>query len=194
MKAINLIIKPISILILVFSSLILFLSCEREEHFESSKLLMLKVDYLTNEFEGGKETHYPIPTHAFTITTQYIAPADFGNLRLIYKEVNKIIFEGTIHWMGRGEISIPENILPANQFQYVETEDFVTPKQGFENIFNPNQTEYDYISIWASVQSLVKVREYLSSNPNATVKLFLYTPSVGIGNPEDWDWIIFIKD
>jgi len=45
-----------------------------------------------------------------------------------------------------------------------------------------------------SVQSLVKVREYLSKNPKTPVKLFLYTPSVGAGNPEDWDWIIFLKN
>ena len=63
-----------------------------------------------------------------------------------------------------------------------------------ENVFNPNNSTYNYNEIWTSVQSLVKVRQYLNSNPNATVKLFLYTPSVGIGNPAEWDWIIVMKN
>ncbi|MCK9163602.1 MAG: hypothetical protein M0O93_04565 [Bacteroidales bacterium] len=194
MKQINLIFKPIAILIVVCLSSLLFSSCERNEEYADSKLLMLKVDYLSNEFEGGTETVYSVPNHSFTITTQYNAPGDFGNIKLIYQEVNKTIFDGSIIWMGRGEISIPQNILPADQFQHVLTNDIVFPSAGYENVFNPNETEYDYSQIWASVQGLVKVREYLESNPNATIKLFLYTPSVGMGNPEDWDWIIFIKN
>lgn len=194
MQTLNLVFKYISIIIVASLSIFLFSSCEDEEVEITSKVLMLKVDYLTNEFEGGVETTYNVQSPSFTITTQYRAPGDFGSIKLIYQEANQAIFDGTIIWMGLGEISIPANILPANQFQHVLTNDFILPRSGFENVFNPDSTEYDYQQIWASVQGLVKVREYLNSNPNATVKLFLYTPSVGIGNPEDWDWIIFMKD
>lgn len=194
MQTINLIFKYISILIVAFLSIFLFSSCEDEELEISSKVLMLKVDYLTNEFEGGMETTYNVPTSSFTITTQYNSPGDFGNIKLIYQEANQVIFDGSIIWMGKGHIAIPQNILPANQFQRVLTNDIIFPRAGYENVFNPNETEYDYEQVWASVQGLVKVREYLKSNPNATIKLFLYTPSVGVGNPEDWDWIIFMKD
>ena len=140
------------------------------------------------------ETTYNVPTSSFTITTQYNSPGDFGSIKLIYQEANQVIFDGSIIWMGKGYITIPQNILPANQFQRVLTNDIIFPRAGYENVFNPNETEYDYEQVWASVQGLVKVREYLKSNPNATIKLFLYTPSVGVGNPEDWDWIIFMKD
>ena len=87
-----------------------------------------------------------------------------------------------------------QNLLNANQFDRVLTADYVSPNSGFENVFNPNNATYNYNSIWASVQSLVKVRQYLISNPNATVKIFLYTPSVGIGNPAEWDWIVILKN
>ncbi|MFA6200013.1 MAG: hypothetical protein WC679_06385 [Bacteroidales bacterium] len=196
MKKINLRFKSISTLIVGVAalSICLFSACEEKEDSRNSKLLMLKVDYLTNNFEGGKETIFSEQTSTFTITTQYDSPGDFGNIRLTYQELNEIIFDGSIIWMGRGEMSIPQNILSANQFNRVSTDDFVYPSGGFENVFNPSEEDYDYSQIWISVQGLVKVREYLNSNPSASVKIFLYTPSVGVGDPADWDWIIFIKN
>ncbi len=121
-------------------------------------------------------------------------PGDFGNLKLKYKELNEVIFEGDIIWMGKGEMKYPLNFLRANEFNKVNTTNVVNPKAGFENIFNEYNQVYDYTPIWLSIERLVKVRECLNSNPNATVKLFLYTPSVGAGNPADWDWIVFIKN
>jgi hypothetical protein len=64
----------------------------------------------------------------------------------------------------------------------------------FYYVFIPNNLRYNYNAIWTSVQSLVKVRQYLTSNPNVTVKIFLYTPRVGIENPAQWDWFIFMKN
>ena len=196
MKKINLKFKSISIVLvsIVTLSLNLFSSCQVIEDNTTSKLLMLKVDYLTNNFEGGKETIFSRRTPTFTITNQYTPPGDIGNIRLIYQELNEIIFDGSIIWMGTGRINIPQNILPANNFSHVLTADYVYPIGGIENVFDPNNQEYDYSQIWSQVQGLVKVREYLNSNSNASVKIFLYTPSVGVGNPADWDWIIFIKN
>ena len=159
-----------------------------------SNLLTLKVDFLTNKFEGGKETAYNTNSTTFTITNEYDPPLDFGNIKLRYKELNEIIFDGDIIWMGRGEIRYPQNLLPASDFDTTTSNIPVLPSMGFENVFKPYNDSIDYIPIWNSVQKLTKVREYLNSNKNASVKLFLYTPSVGIGNPADWDWIIFMKD
>jgi hypothetical protein len=129
-----------------------------------------------------------------TLTNQYVAPSDFGSVKIIYQELNETLFDGTIVWSGLGQMNYPQNLLNANQFDTVMTTDYVAPSAGFVNIFNPDNTTYSYNEVWTSVQSLVKVRQYLYSNPNASVKLFLYTPSVGIGNPAEWDWIIFMKN
>lgn len=159
-----------------------------------NNVLVLKVDYTTNLFEGGKELSFTNTCSNMTINKQYISPGDFGNIKLTYQELNETLFDGTIVWNGLGQMNYPQNLLNANQFDSVMTADYVTPISGFENVFNPSNTTYDYDTIWASVQSLVKVRQYLISNPNATVKIFLYTPSVGIGNPEEWDWFIIMKN
>lgn len=187
--------------ILTFTALILSLiSCSNDNDetsnstTNSNNVLLLKVDYNTNLFEGGKELTFANTTSNMTITNQYVSPGDFGSIKLIYQELNETLFDGTIVWAGLGQMNYPQNLLNANQFDRVMTADYVTPISGFENVFNPNNSTYNYNEIWTSVQSLVKVRQYLNSNPNATVKLFLYTPSVGIGNPSEWDWIIIMKN
>lgn len=187
-------ILSIAILIIACLSSLLYSSCKELDRDNRSKILMLKVDYLTHNFEGGKELVFSQSTDSFTIKTFYTPPGDFGNIKLVYEELDEIIFDGDIIWIGLGEINYPQNIIPASVFEYVMTCDYITPREGFENVFNPDSTNYDYSPIWSSVQGLVKVREDLRSNPNSSVKLFLYTPSVGVGNPEDWDWIIFLKD
>jgi len=129
-----------------------------------------------------------------TINHQYNEPSDAGGIKLFYAELNnQLLFDGSIIWAGLGEVNYPQNFVAANEFNHVITTDFVTPSAGFENVFNPHNINFDYLPVWSAVQGLVKVRQFLSSNPNATVKLFLYTPSVGVGDPADWDWYIFLK-
>lgn len=157
-----------------------------------TQVLMLKVDYTTNAFEGGTIFGFPQKTDKFTIENKYVEPSDFGSVKLIYKELNQTLFEGTIHWMGFGKMTLPERLKPASSFEFVLTEDLRYPT-GFENVFNPYNRELDYNKAWLSVQGLVKVREFLAANPNQKAKLFLYTPSVGVGDPKDWYWVIYLK-
>lgn len=186
--------------ILILASLFsIFISCTKGNDetvartTNANNVLVLKVDYNTNRFEGGKEMTFSNTSTNMTITNQYVAPGDFGSIKLKYQELNEILFDGTIVWAGLGQVNFPQNLLDSNQFDRVMTADYVTPIAGFENVFNPDNTTYNYNPIWMSVQSLAKVRQYLYSNPNATVKIFLYTPSVGMGNPAEWDWYIFMK-
>jgi len=187
---------------LTLSALIfLLVSCVGSEDDLSStnpvpdnKVLLLKVDYTTNVFEGGKELTFSDTTATFNVEVEYQEPGDFGGIQLYYKELDAKIFDGTIVWNGTGEINYPESFEPASSFEVALTNDYVFPTEGFENVFNPTQQFYDYQTIWGAVQSLLKAREYVLNNPDAKVKIFLYTPSVGIGNPEEWDWIIILKN
>ncbi|KUK78350.1 MAG: hypothetical protein XD92_0370 [Proteiniphilum acetatigenes] len=184
----------VRILFLLFIGLLL--GCNSENVFVDDtpgQVLMLKVDYTTNRFEGGTEFHFSRSTDDFTIENEYKEPGDFGNVKLRYKELNEPLFEGTIHWMGLGEMLFPEKLEPARNFDRLVTEDIVYPVNGFEDVFNPLNLDLEYDAAWFAVQNLVKAREYLRANPAQKVKLFLYTPSVGEGNPEDWDWIIYLK-
>lgn len=157
-----------------------------------NQVLLLKVDYTTNDFEGGTILGFSKQTDNFTITNEYVEPGDFGSVKLIYKELSQTLFEGTIHWMGLGKMAFPQKLEPASSFKRVITQDFYRAN-GFENVFNPDKRELDYDKPWISVQGLVKTREFLTANPNQKAKLFLYTPSVGEGDPKDWYWIIYLK-
>ncbi|MEN9929575.1 MAG: hypothetical protein RLZZ231_1496 [Bacteroidota bacterium] len=187
--------KKLALLSLVFLSL---LSCTDSDDTvatdSNNKVLLLKVDYLTNTFIGGKELAFGTQNSSFTVTHEYTPPGDFGNLKLNYSEMNAPIFDGSIIWMGVGQMNYPQDVLPATSFDHVLTADYVTPNAGFTNVFNPDMYNYDYAPVWGAVQGLVKTRQYLASNPNGSVKLFLYTPSVGFGNPADWYWVVFLKN
>jgi hypothetical protein len=157
-----------------------------------SEVLLLKVDYTTNQLEGGQKLNFTQLPETFTARIEYEEPCDFGWVKVYFAEKNELLFHGDIVWAGRGDIIYPAIWLNANEFEYVLTEDYIVPVNGFENIFNPWEGEYDYTSAWGAVQGIVEVRKMLRSNPQQIVKLFLYTPSVGFGYPEDWKWIIFL--
>lgn len=181
--------------IILLSLITLLFSCNSDitDKTLTTEVLMLKVDYTTHAFEGGTEFNFLKMADNFTIINEYVEPSDFGSIKLIYKELNETLFDGTIHWMGLGKMTFPERLKPAKDFELVGTKDIVYPKNGFENVFNPNNQKYEYDKVWLSVQRLAKVREYLYANPDQKVKLFLYTPSIGVGDPLDWDWIVYLK-
>jgi hypothetical protein len=153
---------------------------------------MLKVDLTTNRFEGGKELVFKTANDTFTVTNEYAPPGDFGHLKLFYSEINEMFFYGTIVWMGCGKILYPENWSPAEDFLHTNTKDYILPN-GFDNVFTSYRDTLNYEIPWSGIQSLLKTREYMQANPTQKVKLFLYMPSVGVGDPADWKWIFFLK-
>mgnify|MGYP000969595327 CR=1 FL=1 len=164
-----------------------------------NKVLMLKVDLLTHAFEGGKVFTFEA-ADTFTIAAEYMAPADFGSIKLKYNELDAAFFDGEIHWMGLGQMTYPENLDPATSFAVLDyavempeisafhTVEYIEGNEG-EGIVAP-----DHQSIWYSINHLQLVKDFRESNPQAKVQLFLYTPSVGIGDPAEWDWFVILKN
>lgn len=160
----------------------------------TTKVLLLKVNYATNIFEEGKELVLAGNPATFTPKPYYQAPGDFGSIKIVYDELGDTLFNGSIIWMGLGSISYPQNFTPASQFNRVLTNDMVYPDGGFNIIFNPYPSfNPSFNAAWAQVQSLTKVREYIQANPGGKAHLFVYTPDVSIGNPNNWSWIIMLK-
>jgi len=163
-----------------------------------NKVLVLKVDLLTNAFEGGKQLEFDSAEN-FTIASYYNAPGDFGDIKLRYNEVEGDLFAGTIHWMGLGQITYPEFEMP-NAFTSMQGETAMPAATDFELVpVAQGEPPYEwpdtnYGAIWDAIDNLQLVQDYRAANPGAKVQLFLYTPSVGVGNPAEWDWIIFLKN
>jgi len=179
----------------------MLLSCDGETEStlqsELTNVIVLKVDFLTSEFEAGKELEFP-PSESFTISTVYNPPRDFGDIQLYYSEFDEKLFDGTIHWAGCGERSYPEEMdLPEN-FETFNGNLEVPESDVFEKIQYHTTAFYpetiDYSSIWNSIKNLELIKKYRKDSPKGKIYLFLYTPSVGIGNPADWDWYLYFKN
>ena len=149
---------------------------------------------------GGWKTEKPQKKAKanFTISSTYQAPGDFGSFQLYYYELNETIFDGTIIWMGTGKMSYPTEIDLPNTFSTTSDNLPLPTVSMFENVMYDEFAYYpdtiEYSNIWSSINNLEIVSNYRNSNPNGKINLFLYTPSVGVGNPADWDWYIYIKN
>jgi len=165
-----------------------------------NNVLLLQVDATTYAFEGGKELTFDAAS-TFTIATDYVSPGDFGSVKLRYDELDATIFDGTITWMGFGERSYPETIDAAESFttldealampelsQFYEVELGESEGEGLQSM------DPDLQALWGAIDNLEAVKDYREINPDAKIGLFLYTPSVGIGNPEEWDWFVILKN
>lgn len=187
--------------ILLFASALLFFGCSSDDGNNATsqnKVLLLKVDFKTNAFEGGKELLFDETSNNFTISADYQTPADFGSVTLKYQEQDKKIFDGTIVWLGTGERSYPQDITPPSAFNTIPNPLPIPGLDSFKKVqyyqFAYYPETIDYVSIWNAIDNLSLVSEYRNSNPNSKINLFLYTPSVGIGNPEEWDWYVILKN
>jgi len=186
--------------ILLLTILILLSGCSSEEQNTKviqNKVMLLKVDFTSNTFEGGKELIFDEST-SFTISSIYQSPGDHGNITLKYQELDEKIFDGAIIWMGTGERSYPENINSPASFNISSTALEIPNLDLFETVDYSEFTHYpetiNYAGIWNAIDNLEVVAQYRNSNPNSQINLFLYTPSVGGGNPEEWDWYVILKN
>jgi len=185
--------------LLLFSiCLALFSACEddydSEETVETNTILLLKVDVMTYTFEGAKELEMASEisdSETIPLNVDYAPPGDFGSIALYY-EGKELIFDGSIIWMGLGEISYPESFDPPSSFSELNSTISLPDTNRFQLIFNDfGYAAIDYSLIWNAINKLEIVDDYHESHKN--IGLFLYTPSVGIGDPNDWDWFVIMN-
>ncbi|MGJ8593086.1 MAG: hypothetical protein ACSHXF_11080 [Aquaticitalea sp.] len=188
--------------LLLLLSFILFTCSNSDDNtvvpVQENKVLLLKVDFTTNELEGAKELVFDVSTDDFTITSDYQSPGDFGNIKLIYQQLNEPIFDGSIVWAGTGEMVYPDSFLAPEILNTIENPVAIPSESNFRNVMYNEFAYYpediDYTAIWDAIDNLELVSEYRINNPNGSVNVFLYTPSVGIGNPLEWDYFIILKN
>lgn len=187
-------------LLLHFILITLLISCSQTEKInaQNNKVILLQIDFVTNQFEGGKEISFQATDANFTISSTYQAPGDFGSVQLYYEELNEKIFDGTIIWSGLGEMNYPEIIDAPSIFTTIFPPLALPNTNKFENVMYSEGAYYPddikYAEIWEAINQLEVTANYLNSNPNGKIHLFLYTPSVGLGNPSDWNWFVILKN
>lgn len=178
---------------------------EKEEFTESDlresdlrkDILISKVDYLTFRYRGfyamnvsGKvENDSLIP-----IISEYKSPGDFGSIKLYYNTTQNLLLDGTIIWMGKGELSFPESFRAGLQ----ETEGLPYPGNNRFALLDESGTyvesddELEFQHIWESVSHQKEFQHYYE-NSSKKIAIYLYMPSVGFGNPADWYYLVYTE-
>jgi len=173
----------------------ILLGCTKDDNNDRCKILLLRVDYMTNTFEGGHEQILSMEitdSDTIPIIVDYDPPGDFGNIKLYYEPTNELIFNGSIIWMGTGEIYYPESFLDPSQYSTLSNVLDLPDISRIQNLYYDIDDEpIDYSNIWGSINELEIVSEYLQSHKK--IIFFLYTPSVGVGDPNTWDWFVIMN-
>lgn len=179
------------ILILILS-LIIILGCSKDK-VAGSHIELLFVDYQTNQFEGGAGFNFNIPlgsSDSIDLIKEYKEPGDFGSITFYYNNSSNVIFKGDIIWMGKGELHTPSSISPVNSYATTNVA-IPTPNSSDFQVLHPYYDSIPFTSIWNAIDELEIVNQSLSSGKK--IGIFLYQPSVGVGDPADWDWVIIMN-
>lgn len=152
-------------------------------------VMTLTVDYTTNRFLGGYMVPLPVSSRPFRMVCRYEAPGDFGSVTWYDRSGGTELFSGTIVWAGKGKRTFPETIIPPTDFTRLATAAEMPDIIPLFHDANNRDEDVDYAPVWQAVADLQWVSWVQASTP---VYLYLYCPSVGVGNPPDWYWVAFL--
>lgn len=179
-----------------FSIFLLTSAChwdQEEDKIADNKVLLLKFSDDTNDFIEGKEYKSFNKTDEFTLNVTKENHANEIITNVTYAQTNALLLKAsTLPLPAKGQIIIPEDFSAADTFARVETDDFVLPKNGYKELESYILDESYFIDMWSKIQSLVKVREYLNSNPEQQIQIFFHQHS--IENNTEGNWIFILKN
>lgn len=160
-------------------------------------ILISKVDYLTFRYKGFyalNVTNKLNSGNEIPFVSQYQAPGDFGYIKLFYRNTDNLLMDGSIVWNGCGELNFPDSFragLPMdNGLPYPGQSriSFINDGGHYETVTDERDLQY----IWQSVSRQKEFQHYYG-NSSKKVAVYLYTPSVGIGDPADAYYLVFTE-
>jgi len=163
-------------------------------HTHHNSVILLQVNYTDFVFEGGIELFLHSEfneSEEIPISVDYDPPGDFGNISLYYEPKEELLFDGSIVWAGKGKRKFPEYIYAPGKFLELDTRIDTPVDDKFQIIFAEEGVDYPLESIWNSINNLSIVNRYLKSGKK--IGIFRYTPSVGVGDPNEWDWYVIMN-
>ena len=128
------------------------------------------------------------------ITSEYMSPCDFGFIKLYYRNTGNLLVDGTIVWSGCGQLAVPESFragLPVKEaIPFPGIEHFA--RLGEDGQYTETVNEWEMKHIW---QSVSYQKEFLHYFGNSTKKaaVYLYAPSVGLFDPYDAYYLVFVE-
>ena len=182
--------------------ILLLISCNKNDDKETNNntrdLIFLKVDFQTNNFKGANVFQFNNIqfTSNIPFEANYIPPNNFfGNYTLKYIPTEEIVFDGTIRWLGftydYPVTSSANTFLTTNQNAIIDfsTAEYFLPTINELNAEGYN-TNFNYQEIWDAVKNLEITNQYVSQN--AKIGFLLYTPGLGIFQPDSACWFVIL--
>ncbi len=160
-------------------------------------ILISKVDYLTFRYRGfyalnvsGKlDSGTEIP-----FVSEYNPAGDFGDIKLYYRNKDNLLMSGTIIWMGCGVLDFPASFRAGEPFNkampYPGQEHFAFINEQGQYIVVTDESDLQHV--WQSV-SCQQEFQYYYANSSKKVAVYLYRPSIGMGNPADAYYLVFTE-
>jgi hypothetical protein len=160
-------------------------------------ILISKVDYLTFRYKGFYALNVTDKLNSgreIPFVADYQSPGDFGYIKLFYRNTNNLLMDGTIIWSGCGELNFPESFRAGQRLSNV------LPYPGQSRIaFINEEGHYTTVSddtelqrIWHTLSRQKEFRHYFGRT-SKKIAVYLYTPSVGVGNPADAYYLVFTE-
>ena len=121
-----------------------------------------------------------------------LPPGDFGGFAVLHRCSGLVIYAGSILYMGKGEQLFPAN--PINPDVLTHKKTSINSPQRVDVIFGPYVGHIEKesgLSAWNSIQDLNFVQD-LAVSPY-DVLVYLYPRTVGVFNPDDAEWVIFVQ-
>ncbi len=166
---------------------------------KSDDMLVMKVDYMTFNCLGYATVNVAdafVDSDTIPLGVDYEDPIDFGYIKLYYSRAMKenLLFSGSIVWMGCGKMEYPTNFVMEKKNKKSEL-----PYPGndhcaymFRSYSNPSDDK-ELSRIWKSV-SKTESFQWFYAHTTKKVAVYLYTPSVGEGDPADWYYLVFVEN
>jgi len=177
-----------------------------EEYLEKD-ILIAKVDYMTFEYGGFYSmnvTNKQNEGNEIPFLADYMSPGDFGYIKLYYRDQSNLLMDGSIIWAGCGELNFPETFVKGNSSNTYVPE--YTMKRGLSfpsdrisyidadgsYVQDVDESDNDLGYIWQTLSAQEEFMSYYEQT-SKKVAVYLYQPSVGVGDPYEWYYMVFVE-
>ena len=160
-------------------------------------ILISKVDYQTFQYKGFYALNVSGKTNdgeLIPIISEYQPAGDFGFIKLYYRNTGNLLVDGTIVWSGCGQLAFPEPFragLPVKEaIPFPGIEHFA--RLGEDGQYTETVNEWEMKHIWQSVSYQKEFQHYFG-NSTKKVAVYLYAPSVGMFDPYEAYYLVFVE-
>ncbi|MBD3635997.1 MAG: hypothetical protein HUJ25_01545 [Crocinitomicaceae bacterium] len=183
----------INFLFITVLTLLTLSSCRKDKINLETHLVLMKVDYMTYNLEGGVifDLGNNPNSNTVQIGIEYEEPNDLGYIKLFHIPDSILLFDGSILWSGTGQQYFPDSLNSSVNFPISSNIISAIDSSRVNEIFimPTNQDSLYYQHIWDEINEIQLVQE--AYNQNFDFSIFCYTPSIGIGNPLEWDYFVY---